>query len=84
MYVCVCTLTAKAGTHFTEWAEYTRSASARQKFYFCRGWDLNPQPLYRQFSVLPLSYHRSPFHFIVFILFVIMFCVSRRVAVSTA
>ena len=28
-----------------------------KKFTFCRGWDLNPQPLNRQSS--PLSYHRS-------------------------
>ena len=50
----------KAGTHFTEWVEQTRRASARQKLnLFRRGWDSNPQPLDRQSSVLPLSYHRS-------------------------
>ena len=37
----------------------TRRASARQKLNFRRGWDSNPQPLDRQSSVLPLSYHRS-------------------------
>ena len=30
-----------------------------RNFTFCRGWDSNPQPLVRQSSVLPLSYHRS-------------------------
>ena len=33
--------------------------SARQKLdNFCRDWHLNPQPLDRQASMLPLSYHR--------------------------
>ena len=44
---------------FTELAEKTRRASARQKLKFRRGWDSNPQPLDRQSSLLPLSYHRS-------------------------
>ena len=30
-----------------------------RNFTFCRVWDSNPQPLDRQSSVLPLSYHRS-------------------------
>ena len=30
-----------------------------RNFTFCSGWDSNSQPLDRQSSVLPLSYHRS-------------------------
>ena len=29
-----------------------------RNFNFCHGWDSNPQPVDRQSSVLPLSYHR--------------------------
>ena len=36
-------------------------ASARQKLNFHCGWDSNPQPLDRQSSMLPLSYHGSLF-----------------------
>ena len=32
---------------------------AHDNFYFCRRWDSDPQPLDRQSSVLPLSYHCS-------------------------
>ena len=38
-------LPPKVGTYFTEWAEQTRRATARQKFNIYRGRDLNPQPL---------------------------------------
>ena len=36
----------------------------RQKLNFHRGWDSNPQPLDRQFSFLPLSYHRRKINII--------------------